>query len=295
MWGNGQFSPRREVQLLWADDGFAKFEEWPSRLRAYTFGIYVHAGVWKNQVVQDPYPQRIKEVVDEAVVRGMTANILVNGQNFKPFIFNLEAYARAAWAPERFDADAFYLEWTSRYFGEAASSLSVESLKLLHQAHDYSIGFREVTKASEKILKNLNQRSFEMEEITDVRTSLALVRKSLELAEQAESLVPQSALDVFDDQVLFPCRLYGENLELLKSLIDFNNAYVANRGNRSSKAKAFVRTSGLFAREQLLNLRATLERGSRWKKWKNWTHPDNFRIHTPPPKLEDIDSIIQAL
>jgi hypothetical protein len=293
MWHSSQFNIQREAQMLWADDGFAQFEEWPERNKAYDFGIYVHAGVWKNQVVQDPYPERLKTAAQNAVSRNMTHNFLVNGQSFKPFILNLEAAARVAWDPVDFDSDTFYEEWTTRYFGEAASVTVIQSLQLLREVHHYAVGFREVMKASEKILNNLENGKAESEDLANVRTALALAQKSLELAEEAKASVPDAVLDVFDDQVLFPVRIFVENLQLLKSLIEFNNAYANNR--RDSRTRERVRGLGLHARDQLLNLRTSLELGSSWEKWKGWYKPENFRIHTPPPKLEDFDRVLEGL
>ncbi len=293
MWHSNQFNIQREAQMLWADDGFAQFEEWPERHKAYDFGIYVHAGVWKNQVVQDPYPERLKTAAQNAVSRNMTHNFLVNGQSFKPFILNLEAAARVAWDPVGFDSDTFYEEWTTRYFGEAASATVIQSLQLLREVHHYAVGFREVMRASEKILNNLENGKAESEDLANVRTALALAQKSLELAEEAKASVPDAALDAFDDQVLFPVRIFVENLHLLKSLIEFNNAYANNR--RDSRTRERVRGLGLHARDQLLNLRTSLELGSSWEKWKGWYKPENFRIHTPPPKLEDFDRVLEGL
>ncbi len=295
MWHSNQFNIQREAQMLWADDGFAQFPEWPQRLKAYDFGIYVHAGVWKNQVLQDPYPNRLKTVALLAVSKQMTHNVLVNGQNFKPFILNLEAAARVAWDPNGFDEDEFYDEWTTRYFGKSASFSATQSLKLLHDVHHYAVGFRELMKASEKILKNLENGKVEMEELANVRTSLALAQKSLELAEEGLPFVPEHSINVYDDQVLFPVKIFVENLQFLKSLIEFNNAYVANPGRRNSKSREQIRALGLTAREQLLNLRISLEQGSRWEKWQGWYDPENFRIHTPPPALKDIDRVLETL
>ena len=129
--------------------------------------------------------------------------------------------------------------------------------------------------------------------IGGVTTALALAQKSLELAEEAKASVPDAALDAFDDQVLFPVRIFVENLHLLKSLIEFNNAYANNR--RDSRTRERVRGLGLHARDQLLNLRTSLELGSSWEKWKGWYKPENFRIHTPPPKLEDFDRVLEGL
>ena len=295
MWYSNQFSLKRDTQMLWADDGFGQFPEWPDRLRAYDFGIYVHAGVWKNQVVQDPYPDRLKTAAQIALSKGMSHNILVNGQSFKPFILNIEAAGRVAWNPKDFDGDLFYGEWTTRYFGEAASSLAVESLKLLHDVHHYAVGFREVMKSSARILKQIEKGEVERESLVTVRTSIALAQKSLELAEEGMTLVPQASKDVYDDQVLYPVRIFVENLQLWKSLIEFKNLVAAKRGSRDSKFRNEVRAAGCFAREQLVSLRTTLEQGSRWQKWEGWYRPENFRIHTPPPKIEEIDQILDRL
>jgi hypothetical protein len=295
LWKDGSFSPKQAVQMLWADNGFAEMETWPDRMKTHSFGVYVHAGVWKNQVVQDPYPERIEMLSREAASRGMTANFFVNGQNFKPFILNLEACARAAWDPSGFDADSYYREWTSRYFGKTAAPTIMESLQYLHKAHDYSVGFREVTKHSTQLIKKMQSGTMEPEDLASVRTALALARKSLELAEEAQPLVQETALPVFDDQIRFPCQLYVRNLELLKSLIEFSNDFRLLSGNWSLKARETASLSGALAREKLLDLHAVLERGSRWEKWKGWTHPTNFRIHTPPPTLIDLEVVLQKL
>ncbi len=295
LWHSNQFNIQREVQMLWADEGFAQFSEWPRRKKAYDFGIYLHAGVWKNQVVQDPYPDRLKASAQNAVSRGMTENILVNGQSFKPFILNLEAAARVAWDPIRFDGVAFYEEWTTRYFGPKASAPAVQSFKLLSEAHHYAVGFQEVMKSSQKILDHIEQNEAEMEDLANVRTSLALAQKSLEWAEKAKTSVPPSSLNGFDDQVLFPCRIFVENLKLLKALIEFNNFYVTNRGRRNSKTRDRFRVLGLEAREQLVKLRILLEQGSSWGKWDGWYHPKHFRIHTQPPEIVAIDRVIENL
>ena len=150
-------------------------------------------------------------------------------------------------------------------------------------------------KASQKILKNLENGKEGAEDIAHVRTALALAQKSLELAEEAQASIPDTARDVYDDQVLFPVRIFVENLQLLKSLIEFNNAYASKGARRDSQVREQIRALGRSAREQLLNLRTSLEQGSSWKKWQDWYLPDNFRIHTPPPELEDMDRILEGL
>jgi hypothetical protein len=123
MWENGDFAPDKNIQMLWADYYGDDFREWPEDHKGYDFGIYIHAGIWLNHVMQDPLVHQISSAVKEAVNRDMTHNIFVNGQDFKHFILNIEVCSRLAWDPENFDPDEFYKEWTSRYFGKQASPL----------------------------------------------------------------------------------------------------------------------------------------------------------------------------
>jgi len=43
----------------------------------------------------------------------------------------------------------------------------------------------------------------------------------------------------------------------------------------------------------LVKMRTTLDQGSNWKKWDGWTKCENFRVYTPPPKIEQVDKIIK--
>ena len=106
-------------------------------------------------------------------------------------------------------------------------------------------------------------------------------------------MVPETSRDIFDDQIVFPRRIFIQNLELLRSLIEFNNAYRGGVSNASTRKH--LEFLGKNTREKLLDLRAALETGSRWKKWRNWTHPENFPLQTAPPDLETIDAILEVL
>jgi hypothetical protein len=110
---------------------------------------------------------------------------------------------------------------------------------------------------------NLKRRETESVNVASSRTELALARRSLEFAIEAETMVPESAKDIFDDQLLFPCRIYIQNLELLRSVIEFNNAHDGGIPNTSTRKRA--KGLGIEVREKLLDLKATLETGSRWK------------------------------
>lgn len=286
LWLKGEFTPDRNMQILWADNGYADFGGWPEDQKGYPFGVYLHAGVWHNQVVQDPYPDLIQQALGEAAERGMTHNALVNGQSFKPFILNLEASARALWNPLEFDPERFYHEWTSRYFGTAASKDVVKVLKLLHEANGPVAGYRDVTKASQKIMKNLVQGIQQSYPAAAMKQSLKLAWKAEELARVSESQVPAGSIDVYDDQILFPVTLFRQNLELLESLILLNDAVTAEQDTAAAAG---------MARKRLATLHESLNAGSRWSKWEGWYLPENFRIHTPPPSIEELEKLIDSL
>ena len=58
MWRRDEFLPDRDILMIWADYGVADFREWPTDLKGYDFGLYIHAGVWLNHVMQDPHPKK---------------------------------------------------------------------------------------------------------------------------------------------------------------------------------------------------------------------------------------------
>ena len=293
LWTSGDFSPDKTIQVLWADSGYAEFGGWPTDLKGYPMGIYIHAGVWHNQVVQDPYPARIGDAFREAAARGMTYNALVNGQSFKPFILNLEAAAQAMWNPESFDGGAFYQEWTTRYFGAAAAEATIESLELLHKAHGEEFGYRDITRSGRRILRNLKDENPKLPDLAATRAALTLARDSLQTARTAEQYVPPDGLDVFDDQVLFPITIYVQNLELLESLRLLNIAWLSLQGfDTSTESMPQLLDLATTARARLVSLLQSLEKGSRWKKWEDWYRPENFRIHTPPITLEEFDRVM---
>jgi hypothetical protein len=300
LWTSGEYGPDKNIILLWADNGYAQFGSWPDDLRGYKFGIYVHAGYYLNHVMQDPYPDRIKEVSVQAADRGMTYNYFINGQDFKHFILNLEACARAAWDPYSFDPEKFYIEWTSRYFGEKAAPTIVESLKALHEASAAPGGFTKIMDTSDEILLKLHYLTTERIDMKPIDSALAGAEKSYELAEKAASLVPPESELVYDDQILFPAKIFLENLKLLKATAETMNAFADRRDSNLSadqRKEARERLNQWKKRlpAQLRKLRGLLVEGSKWKKWDGWTNPDNFRKITPPPDQDYVERIIATL
>lgn len=288
MWRTGRFDPGKSVMMMWADHGFADFPEgWPSDFQGHGFGIYLHAGVWKNQVVQDPYPHRIRDALREGARRGMTENLLVNGQNFKGFLLNLEASALAGWDPEGFDPDAFYAEWTERYFGSAAAPLVVKALEALHAAHEDVNGFRDVMKDSRQLLRHANQGRMEHRDLLPHEQSLEHAEQALGWANQAAEHVPASASHTFEDQVRYPIRIFIQNLRLHLALGQLSNTVF--EGALSPDQREIMVD---VCTERLRRFRETLAAGSGWDKWAGWYAPENFRIHTPPPTFADLEPLL---
>jgi len=300
MWRAETFNPDRRIDMLWADGGYANYSKWPEDFKGHDFGIYIHAGYYKNHVMQDPYPQRIKDATMEAYRRGMTANYFVNGQDFKHFILNMEACALAAWDPEGFDPDSFYLDWTSRYFGEDAAPTVVKSLEKLHEASDRVGGFTMVMGYTEEIVTKLRLLGHEHINMERVDTAISRAEESLSLAREAAALVPEGSELVYDDQVLFPAKIYLENLKLYKAAAETMNAFHDRRSSELSPEglKEAAKRLDLWKKRfvgQLIELRGILDEGSKWGKWDGWTKPENFRKITPPPDPDEVKRIVLAL
>jgi len=298
MWAQNSFNPDPSIDMLWADNGYAVYDVWPSDFKGHKFGIYVHAGYFLNHVMQDPYPDRIKNVSMEAARRGMTHNYFVNGQDFKHFILNIEACAMAAWSPEKFDPDAFYLEWTGRYFGKKAAPKIVESLKALHAAHEKAGGYAFITGNTVKTLEMLKFASTEDIDLNSINAAYIEAELSVSLAQDAAALVPPESRLVYDDQILFPATIYLENLKLYRAVASTSKYSFDSKDKSLSKEarKEAKLQSAQFAKETvptLDKLRALLDRGSEWEKWDGWTKVENFRKITPPPDIEDTKRIMK--
>jgi len=292
-WESGVFKPDPGINMVWADDGYGRIPEWPDDFRGYDFGIYMHAGFYLNHVMQDPYPARIKDTTMEAVKRDMDLYYFVNGQDFKHFLLNLEACARAAWDPDGYNPEEFYHEWTSRYFGNEAAPTIIESLKSLHKASDLAGGFTGMTIQTYIALEMGNLGVPYCKDYSYTGPALEAAEKSLALAEQARGKVREDMLMAYDDQILFPAKIYLENLRLHASVACLVDARcktinpIAPIGETVDAIKA-RKECKRSAPEHLEKLRQLLEQGSGWDKWEGWTDPENFRKYQPPPTMKEL-------
>ncbi|WP_373943419.1 glycosyl hydrolase 115 family protein [Polaribacter sejongensis] len=131
---NGDFNPPKDWIVVWCDDGFGDFDYLPKSTKGYDFGTYMHAGFWKNHTVHNPYPKKVDTVMKKMFKDyGADKYCQVNGQNFRPFLLNLEAYSEVSNNPKEFDGERFYKSWTERYFSKDAAKHAVASMKVLHK------------------------------------------------------------------------------------------------------------------------------------------------------------------
>jgi hypothetical protein len=289
LWESGEFAPRKEIQMLWADGGHANFTEFPKDLKGYQFGIYIHAGVWYNNVTQSPYPDKIKEAAMLGIERKMTNNFLVNGQTFKDFLLNLTACGICAWNPVSFDPEAFYTQWTTRYFGATISADAVKILKLIYDANQPIGGFRNTMNNAVQLLNNMGKKKYEYVSTSKVDSSLTPAYQALKLSEQVLFKVTADKRVSYIDQVAYPSEIFYLDLKFLQSVVVLNNA-LAEKND-----KVVVRQKATGVRNALVVLRNKLSAGSGWAKWNGFYKPENFRIHTPPPTIEMVDKIIAGL
>ena len=289
LWESGEFAPRKEIQMLWADGGHANFKEFPRDLKGYQFGIYIHAGVWYNNVTQSPYPDKLKEAALIGIERGMNSNFLVNGQTFKDFLLNLNASAFCAWDPASFNPEVFYKEWTTKYFGATISADVVRVLKLTYEANQPIGGFRNTMNESVKLLNNIQKKIYVEASLTAVDSSLIPAEKAFQLAKQLLAKCDPARKLSYQVQVFFPSKIFYMNLRLLQSILQLNNALATDKNNQK-----LITIRAEAMRNTLIELRQTLAEGSGWAKWKDFYKPENFRIHTPPPTVETVDKLFAS-
>ena len=299
-WLAGKFKPDPSIDGVWADNGYALYPEWPKDFKGREFGIYIHAGFWKNHVVQDPYPERIQESTFEAHKRGMTADYFVNGQDFRHFILNLEACGRAAWDPAGFDGKAFYQEWTTRYFGEKAAPLVEQSLREMHHANDRAGGFARLTMDTKLMLKLIERGIPYCADRSYLDGAIKDAESAVELAKQALQMTSGPEAELLNDQILFPAAIYLANLKLhrmvakmVQDRCDILNPAVSP--GRKLKAEKEIKELKARAPAQLDELRSLLDRGSGDPKWEDWTKIENFRKYEPPPEIDELKAALRMI
>ncbi|MDO7171660.1 glycosyl hydrolase 115 family protein [Mariniflexile sp. AS56] len=304
MWNEG-FRPPTDWTVLWSDHGFGDFQHLPNTTDGYKFGTYMHAGYWLNHTVHNPYPEKVETVMKEMFQSyGADNYCLVNGQNFRPFLLNLEAYSEVCNNPETFNGDAFYKSWTERYFTQEAAKHAVASMKWLHKAQEGRKGYVEhlwEIREAVSYLSNTPIRRpgktpipFDFKRVAgdlentarcqdDLQKALEEAKKGYELAEgnnnfyHAYILLP---VVLYSDLIAFETTLHSMSV-LKKEFEDTKNPEALEQ------AKALIAE----AKQKLETIYKNRASGDLDDKWKNWYSIKIRRQNNGFPTTEMLEDI----
>jgi hypothetical protein len=302
---NNDFTPPNDWIIAWSDDGWGGFNSLPEKTKGYNFGTYMHAGFWKNHTIHDPYPEKIDTVM-KMMINKYQANKYweINGQQFRPFLLNIEAFAAMANNPEAFNGEAFYKEWTERYFGENAAVLAVNSMKKLHEAQFDKVGYVQHLWEIKQAIQYLSNVPTEpkgkspvpidymqvSKNYENVAKRMAILHQALSFAEQGLEFM-DSDNTFYNDYILLPVRLY---LDLLTFESRLNEMAELKKRFEETGNKKILEEAILHLRKAKNDLDTINQRnleGDKNQQWKGWYDPAKRRPNNGFPTMEMLDSI----
>lgn len=304
MWNEG-FRPPKDWTVLWSDHGFGDFEHLPDTTDGYNFGTYMHAGYWSNHTVHNPYPEKVETVMKEMFqTYGADNYCLVNGQNFRPFLLNLEAYSAVCQDPDSFNNDDFYKQWTSRYFKESQRNHAIASMKLLHQAQEGRIGYVqhlwEIREAISYLSDSPIQRpgkspvphDFKRVEndLVHVKETQDYIQQSLE---EASKGIDKTALvtDFYYSYVYLPALLYNDliSFEVTLHRIALLKKQYEDSGKTSYIKQAMDQLPEVYQKLEIIYRNRNA--GDKDVKWAKWYSPEIRRPNNGFPTIEMVNTI----
>lgn len=302
MFNNG-FSPPKDFIVAWSDDGYSNFDILPERTKGYAFGTYMHAGYWTNHTVHDPYPLKIDSTLSFMAAKYQAVDYLqVNGQTFRPFLLNLEAFARWASAPADFDGQAFYNNWCTHYFGSKAAPLAIASMKALHAAQFERTGYVRNLGQIRNLIGYLQDQAVISNRGTSYRVyykdlhfhSLSLRKKYIDLALKKAAAGLQKSTDqahFYYDFVYLPALMYDQliNFEItLQKAADHKHQFeITHKKKDMATAQKLINK----AYNQLKSIYSTCLEGDKNPKWASWYDPHKRRPNNGFPTVEMIKII----
>ncbi|MCB0742440.1 MAG: glycosyl hydrolase 115 family protein [Ignavibacteriae bacterium] len=302
---NDGFNPPNDFIIAWSDDGFGGFKYYPKDTKGYNFGTYMHAGFWLNHTVHDPYPEKVDSVMKYMFNKYNADKYLqVNGQTFRPFLINLEAYSEVANKPEVFDGDEFYSNWTQRYFNKSASEFAIKSMKKLHEAQFNRGGYVENLWIIKSTIAYLTDMPIERPGKEAIPESFDLIENHIEEAKLRENLLTESLQfaekgnnskskndEFYHDYILLPVNIYLDLIKFENNLLDLSllkNKYEENKNEGS------IKKSLLILDEAKKNLKTIYDRrmsGDKNQLWKGWYDPAIRRPNNGFPTFDDLEKI----
>ena len=305
MWNDG-FRPPKDWIVCWSDNGFGDYEFLPNTTDEYDFGTYMHAGFWLNHTVHNPYPEKI-EAVMKTSFKDLEAYkfCLVNGQNFRPFLLNLEAYSDVCNEPEKFDGNTFYGQWSQRYFDKEVATYAVKSMKLLNQAQSVDrIGYVqhlwEIREAIAYLSNSPIERPgkppvpYEFERVQNDIQNVGKIKKLLHNAveEAKKGLELKTNNDNFYYSYIYlPAVLYSDIIAFETTLHEMSllKREFENTNKKEALDKAIRLQQDLEG--QLNELYKNRLEGDRNPKWAGWYDPKIRRPNNGFPSKQMLEAI----
>lgn len=304
MWNDG-FRPPEDWTVAWADDGFSGFKYLPNKTDDYDFGTYMHAGFWLNHTVHDPYPKKMDTIMKN-MVRDYKADkyCLVNGQQFRPFLLNIEGFSEISKNVENFDGDLFFKEWTERYFDKEPAKYAVKSMQKLHDAQFDRGGYVEhlweiretVSYLSNSPIRRPGKTPIPFdyhavsEDYKHIEKRIDILKDAKEFASEGAKHIPEN--DTFyHDYVELPINLYQDLLNFehtLHRMAQLKQGFETTK-DKSQLEKAIDLLEEAHKYLETIHVRSLV--GDKNKKWKNWYNPEIRRPNNGFPSkkmLEDI-------
>lgn len=308
---NEGFRPPEDFLMVWSDDGWGDFEVYPESNDAYKFGTYMHAGFWLNHDVSDPYPHKVGRVMKKMFEKYDASEFLeVNGQTFRPFLINLEAYSEVARDPDSFDGDRFYQNWMGRYFEGRLVNVAIESMEGLHEAHFGNVGYVECLWEIKEALAYLSDSPLTRprrapitvgfdrvdDDIEDTRKRLRILEKAVNLSESGLSLDARNS-DFFHDHIALPIAIFADLVRFEESL----HKLAVLKYRAEDDAVQLDREHAIELLEETERLLSVVydrrKRGDRNELWKGWYDPAKRRPNNGFPTqamLEDVAAAVNA-
>lgn len=301
---NEGFTPPKDWIIAWSDNGYADFKQYPESTKGYDFGTYMHAGFWKDHTVASPNVAQIEQIMHKMFKKyEATKYCEVNGQTFRPFLFNLEAFSEVCQTPASFTADGFYQQWADRYFPDSLTDQAIEVMEAWTKASFGDAGYVQNLWEIREAIAYLSKRPIERPGKTPVsytaervENDLATCQKRYDLIQnarfQAEQLSPKVAdSPFFHDQVYLPILLFSDLLAFEKTLHEMfliNRSYEQTKDeNLKNQAKALLKT----ARNQLDVIYKNRQQGDLNPRWEGWYNPANRRPNNGFPTVAMLDAI----
>lgn len=304
MWNDG-FRPPNDWTVLWSDHGFGSFEHLPNTTDDYNFGTYMHAGYWSNHTVHSPYPDKVETVMKEMFKDYGADNFcLVNGQNFKPFLLNLEAYSAVCYNPEAFNGDLFYKTWTERYFTTEVAKHAVSSMQYLHKAQEGRKGYVEHLWEIREAIAYLSNSTIKRPGKTPIPYSYERVENDLDNTELVETNLHKAFQEAknglekvnsentfYHSYIYLPVVIYSDLIAFERTL---HKMSVLKRAFETAKELKDLEEANSLLPQAIKQLETIYEhrtKGDLDAKWKNWYSVKIRRQNNGFPTMEMLDVI----